>query len=129
MINTFKQQLEVFSKAIGIRNRRNEILASNIANAATPNYKARDVDFEVELARSLSVGPIKTSNNAHFAVASKNLPGKVQYRKPLHPSMDGNTVEISVEQAKYGKAAAEYQASLRFIESRVSGIRRALKGE
>ena len=49
MINTFKQQLEVFSKAIGIRNRRNEILASNIANAATPNYKARDVDFEVEL--------------------------------------------------------------------------------
>ena len=80
MINTFKQQLEVFSKAIGIRNRRNEILASNIANAATPNYKARDVDFEVELARSLSVGPIKTSNDAHFAVASKNLPGKVQYR-------------------------------------------------
>ena len=47
MINTFKQQLEVFSKAIDIRNRRNEILASNIANASTPNYKARDVDFEV----------------------------------------------------------------------------------
>ena len=73
MINTFKQQLEVFSKAIDIRNRRNEILASNIANASTPNYKARDVDFEVELKRSLSVGPIKTSNNAHIALTTDTI--------------------------------------------------------
>ena len=129
MTDSIKQQFEVYSNALRIRNNRNEILASNIANAATPNFKARDLDFEVELAKALSVGPLKTSKDGHIALASKNLPGKVQYRKPLHPSMDGNTVEISVEQAKYGKAAAEYQASLRFIESRVSGIRRALKGE
>ena len=129
MTDSIKQQFEVYSNSLRIRNNRNEILASNIANAATPNFKARDLDFEVELAKALSVGPLKTSKDGHIALASKNLPGKVQYRKPLHPSMDGNTVEISVEQAKYGKAAAEYQASLRFIESRVSGIRRALKGE
>ena len=129
MINTFKQQLRSFSKAIGIRNRRNEILASNIANAATPNYKARDVDFEVELARSLSVGPIKTSNDAHFAVASKNLPGKVQYRKPLQPSMDGNTVELAVEQMEFAENSVRYQTTLNFINGKLSGLMSAIRGE
>ena len=69
------QQLEVFSKAIGIRNRRNEILLLILPMQQLLITK-QNVDFEVELARSLSVGPIKTSNDAHFAVASKNLPGK-----------------------------------------------------
>ena len=61
MTDSIKQQFEVFSNALKIRNDKNEILASNIANAATPNFKARDVDFEVELARALSSGPMKTS--------------------------------------------------------------------
>tara|TARA_B100001027_G_scaffold214961_1_gene188037 strand:- start:846 stop:1235 length:390 start_codon:yes stop_codon:yes gene_type:complete len=129
MINTFKQQLEVFSKAIDIRNRRNEILASNIANASTPNYKARDVDFEVELKRSLSVGPIKTSNNAHIALPSKNLPGKVQYRKPLQPSMDGNTVELAMEQMEFAENAVRYQTTLNFINGKLRGLMSAIRGE
>ena len=62
------------------------------------NFKARDLNFDVELANAINVGPLKTSNKGHIALASKNLPGKVQYRKPLHPSMDGNTVELSIEQ-------------------------------
>ena len=129
MINTFKQQLEVFSKAIDIRNRRNEILASNIANASTPNYKARDVDFEVELKRSLSVGPIKTSNNSHIALPSKNLPGKVQYRKPLQPSMDGNTVELAMEQIEFAENAVRYQTTLNFINGKLRGLMSAIRGE
>lgn len=129
MINTFKQQLEVFSKAIDIRNRRNEILASNIANASTPNYKARDVDFEIELKRSLSVGPIKTSNNAHIALPSKNLPGKVQYRKPLQPSMDGNTVELAMEQMEFAENAVRYQTTLNFINGKLRGLMSAIRGE
>ena len=129
MINTFKQQLEVFSKAIDIRNRRNEILASNIANASTPNYKARDVDFEVELRRSLSVGPIKTSNNNHIAFPSKNLPGKVQYRKPLQPSMDGNTVELAMEQMEFAENAVRYQTTLNFINGKLRGLMSAIRGE
>ena len=71
MTDSIKQQFEVYSNALGIRNKRNEILASNIANAATPNYKARDVDFEVELARVLSVGPLKTSNKGHISLLQK----------------------------------------------------------
>ena len=129
MINTFKQQLEVFSKAIDIRNRRNEILASNIANASTPNYKARDVNFETELKRSLSVGPIKTSDSAHIALPSKNLPGKVQYRKPLQPAMDGNTVELAMEQMEFAENAVRYQTTLNFINGKLRGLMSAIRGE
>ena len=65
----------------------------------------------------------------HISAAPGGASDGVVYTTPLNPSADGNTVEISVEQAKFGQAAAEYQATLRFLESRVSGIRKALKGE
>ena len=129
MTDSIKQQFEVYSNALRIRNNRNEILASNIANAATPNFKARDLDFEVELANALSVGPLKTSKDGHIALASKNLPGKVQYRKPLHPSMDGNTVELSIEQTEFDENTMRYQTTLNFINSKLSGLMSAIRGE
>ena len=129
MTNSIKQQFDVYSKALGIRNRRNEILASNIANAATPNYKARDVDFETELARSLDSGPISSTNSRHISVASKNLPGKVQYRQSLNPSLDGNTVELAVEQMEFAENAIRYQTTLDFINSKVKGLIGAIRGE
>ena len=129
MVDSIKQQLNVLRNALRVRNQKQEILASNIANAATPHYKARDVDFEVELARSLSVGPIKTSNDAHFAIASKNLPGKVQYRKPLQPSMDGNTVELAVEQMEFADNSVRYQTTLNFINGKLSWLMSAIRGE
>ena len=129
MTNSIKQQFEVYSNALRIRNNKNEILASNIANAATPNYKARDVDFEVELARSLNAGPLKTSNNGHIAVTSKNLPGKVQYRQSVNPSVDGNTVELAVEQMEFAENAIRYQTTLDFINSKVRGLMGAIRGE
>ena len=129
MTDSIKQQFEVYSNALRIRNNRNEILASNIANAATPNFKARDLDFEVELANALSVGPLKTSKDGHIALASKNLPGKVQYRKPLHPSMDGNTVELSVEQTEFAENTMRYQTTLNFINSKLTGLMSAIRGE
>ncbi len=129
MLTNIKQQFELYSNALGLRNKKNEILASNIANAATPNYKARDVDFEVELARSLSVGPLNTTSNGHMALASKNLPGKVQYREPLQPSMDGNTVELQVEQMEFAENSIRYQTTLNFINSKLSGLIGAIRGE
>ena len=129
MTNSIKQQFEVLGKALEIRNRKNEILASNIANAATPNYKARDVDFETELARSLSVGPLASSDKNHISVASKNLPGKVQYRQPLNPSMDGNTVELAVEQMEFAENTVRYQTTLNFINSKLTGLMSAIRGE
>ena len=129
MTDSIKQQFEVFSNALRIRNNKNEILASNIANAATPNFKARDIDFEVELANALSVGPLKTSKDGHIALASKNLPGKVQYRQSVNPSVDGNTVELAVEQMEFAENAVRYQTTLDFINSKVRGLMGAIRGE
>ena len=126
---SFTEHLGFHASALQLRSRRNEMLASNIANAATPNFKARDLDFEVELAKALSVGPLKTSKDGHIALASKNLPGKVQYRKPLHPSMDGNTVELSIEQTEFAENTMRYQTTLNFINSKLSGLMSAIRGE
>ena len=129
MVDSIKQQLNVLSNALRVRNKKQEILASNIANAATPNYKARDVTFEVELARSLNEGPMKTSDSQHIALASKNLPGKVQYRQSVNPSVDGNTVELAVEQMEFAENAVRYQTTLDFINSKVKGLMSAIRGE
>ncbi len=125
----FDKALGVHPFAMQLRIDRAEVIASNLANVDTPNFKARDVDFEVELAKALSVGPLKTSKDGHIAMASKNLPGKVQYRKPLHPSMDGNTVELSIEQTEFAENTMRYQTTLNFINSKLSGLMSAIRGE
>ena len=128
-MKTIENHLSIHSNALNLRGKRNKILASNIANAATPNYKARDVEFEVELARSLNAGPLKTSNKSHIAVTSKNLPGKVQFRQSVNPSVDGNTVELAVEQMEFAENAVRYQTTLDFINSKVRGLMGAIRGE
>ena len=129
MVDNIKQQLNLLSNALSVRNRKQEILASNIANAATPHYKARDVEFEVELARLLNEGPLKTSDSKHIGIASKSLPGKVQYRQSVNPSVDGNTVELAVEQMEFAENAVRYQTTLDFINSKVRGLMSAKRGE
>lgn len=129
MVDNIKQQLNVLSNALRVRNQKQEILASNIANAATPNYKARDVNFEVELAKSINAGPLTTSNNGHIAVPSKNLPGKVQFRQSINPSVDGNTVELAVEQMEFAENSVRYQTTLNFINSKITGLMSAIRGE
>ena len=117
------------SQALALRNRRMEVLAKNIANADTPNYKAQDVDFKAVLNSANSGQAMKATQSAHFDMGDMINPDGLKYRVPLNPSFDGNTVEMNVEQANYGRAAAQYQATLSFLESRVSGVRRALRGE
>mgnify|MGYP007000375582 len=73
--------------------------------------------------------PLNTSNQSHIALTSKNLPGKVQYRDPLNPSMDGNTVELSVEQMEFAENSVRYQTTLNFINSKLSGLISAIRGE
>ena len=122
--------LGIHGQALSVRTRRLELLAQNIANADTPNFKARDIDFRSVLAeagtRSTSMVATQT---AHYQEGDAPEMGGLKYRVPFNTALDGNTVEISVEQAQYGKAAAEYQATLSFLENRVSGIRKALRGE
>jgi flagellar basal-body rod protein FlgB len=122
--------LGLHEQALQVRTRRMEVLAQNIANGDTPNYKARDIDFRSVLAE---VGSLSTSmaatHKSHVAVGDTPETDGMRFRVPFNTAMDGNTVEMSVEQAQYGKAAAEYQATLSFLENRVSGIRKALRGD
>lgn len=116
--------------ALAVRSRRLELLARNIANADTPHFKARDLDVKALLARAEAQPTAMTATHArHFPVGELAGADGTRYRVPFNATMDGNTVELSVEQAQYGKAAADYQATLSFLENRVSGLRKALRGD
>lgn len=116
--------------ALAVRSRRLEMLARNIANADTPHFKARDLDVKALLARAEAQPTAMTATDPrHFPVGELAGADGTRYRVPFNATMDGNTVELSVEQAQYGKAAADYQATLSFLENRVSGLRKALRGD
>ncbi len=106
----------VHGAALEVRAQRMGVLASNIANASTPGFKARDIDFKQALAS------MEGGQAGGLAAATK-------YRVPVQTSMDGNTVELSPEQTAFGENALGSRASLSFLQARVATISRALKGE
>jgi len=128
-VKILSEAFGVHEQALRARSQRMELLAANIANADTPRFKAKDIDFK-QVMGQVQRDAINTTNNRHFSVqqGETNADG-VKYRNPLNASADGNTVELSIEQANYGKAAADYRATLMFIENRTSQIKRALRGE
>lgn len=129
-MNLLNQALGVHEQALQVKSRRLEVLAQNIANADTPNYKARDIDFKAVLSASQNHdNAMAQTAQGHFAVGQSPHADGMRYRTPFNTAFDGNTVEMSVEQAQYGKAAADYQATLNFLESRVSSVRKALRGD
>ena len=108
----------VHGAALQVRSQRMGVLASNIANASTPGFKARDVDFRSALSA------VEGGGNADTAVTAAT-----KYRVPTEPSMDGNTVELSQEQTAFAENAVQYQTTLSFLSGRISEMTRALKGE
>jgi len=130
-MNLLDKTFGIHAKALQVRGQRLEVLSQNIANADTPGYKARDIDFKSVLGRVQSPDDlaISATRAQHFSSAEPASDGGLLYRVPFNTAFDGNTVEMSVEQAQYGKAAADYQATLQFLESDISGIRKALRGD
>jgi flagellar basal-body rod protein FlgB len=110
----------IHAAALTLRSERMGIIASNIANAATPGYKARDIDFNVALEARLA----SQRGDAGFDPEA----GRV-WRTPTLASLDGNTVELNREQVAFAENAVAYSATLSFVQSKVSTITRALKGE
>ena len=110
----------VHAAALEVRSQRMGVLASNIANASTPNFKARDIDFTTAL-NAVEGQPAGT--------VGADLGGAVKYRVPTSPSMDGNTVELSTEQTAFAENAVQYQTTLSFLNGRIGQITRALKGD
>ncbi len=109
----------IHGAALAVRSQRMGMLASNIANASTPGYKAKDVDFRAALASAETPG-----GSVDGAVENATL-----YRVPLQPSADGNTVELATEQTAFAENAVAYQTTLSFLNGRIGQITRALKGE
>ena len=124
-----KQYLEIHSAALSLRNKKNEIIASNIANAATPNYKARDLDFKSEMSRHLKTGNLTTTNEKHFSLMRPVSHKGVSFREPLQQSLDGNTVELSVEQMEFSENSIRYSTTLSFLNSKIAGLMSAIRGE
>ena len=130
--------LGIHPDALNLRAQRTEVLARNIANADTPGYKSRDFDFHTVLqsqtaARSNNNSAstqIQRTHAQHLVdeAATAQKP-ELAYRVPLMPSLDGNTVEAQVEQAKFAENALQFQASLRFTNSKFRGLLTAIKGE
>ncbi|WP_305906582.1 flagellar basal body rod protein FlgB [Methylomarinum sp. Ch1-1] len=131
MAINFDNALGIHPQALALREKRSELLASNLANADTPNYKARDLDFKAVLNNTLSTSAqsLERTHAGHLAPQRDVLGATVGYRNPVHASLDGNTVESHIEQAKYSENAVQYQASLRFINGRFSGLMTAIRGE
>jgi flagellar basal-body rod protein FlgB len=128
-MNKIGSYLNFHAQALELRSRRNEILASNIANAATPNFKARDLDFDAEINRHVGIGPLQTTNDQHFPTVIAATGNNMLFREPVNPSLDGNTVELSVEQMEFSENVTRYQTTLTFLNNRISGLMSAIRGE
>lgn len=111
----------IHGNALALRAQRMSMLASNIANAATPGFKARDIDFT----KALDQATASTGAGSVDKAADAN----VEYRVPIQASADGNTVELATEQTQFAENAVAYKATLSFLQDRVSTVMQALKGE
>jgi flagellar basal-body rod protein FlgB len=110
-MKSIANHIQTHADALNLRSKRNEILASNIVNSATPNFKARDIDFNEALR------------------ARMDGDEAAQFRQSINPSVDGNTVELHVEQMQFSENVMRYQTSLEFLNRKFSGLISAIKGE
>lgn len=116
----FHKALGAHPQALQLRSERTRILAANIANENTPGFQARDMDFSAAFAQAAS----DATTGLTLADDSSAL-----YRVPYHPSQDGNTVELGVEQAAFAQNAADFQTSLTFLNMQIKGLAKAIAGQ
>ncbi|GAB2567477.1 flagellar basal body rod protein FlgB [Dyella jejuensis] len=115
---SIEQALGVHPAALKLRAERTRILASNLANDSTPGYQARDIDFRASLRDAM--------NGAQQGLRFDS--DRALYRVPNHPSQDGNTVELGVEQAEFAQNAVDFQTSLTFLNMKLKGLADAING-
>jgi flagellar basal-body rod protein FlgB len=120
VVSKLDNALAFQQQALSLRANRQQVLAANIANADTPNYKARDFDFSAALkdavaGRSSGDLPLKTTAGRHLQGGSENTMARLMYRKENQSSVDGNTVDMDIERAQFAENAVHYEASLSFL--------------
>jgi flagellar basal-body rod protein FlgB len=128
----FDNVFGIHERALLLHGQRVSILANNLANADTPNFKARDIDFAAVLSGAAGETslPVATTDGAHFSISNGEVPdGELMYRNPYQAALDGNTVEMPVEQAAFSENNVRYQASLTFINNQISMLQFAIAGQ
>jgi flagellar basal-body rod protein FlgB len=130
--------LDLHGRSLTLANKRMEVLAENMANADTPNYKARDIDFKSALAAATDGGELRmaaprggSARAGHVSLSGMEAGANgvtPKYRVPDQPTLDGNTVDAQRENAAFAETAIRYQTSLTFLQSRIQGLRSALSG-
>lgn len=134
MVNKLDDMFRFHQTALSLRAARQELLASNIANADTPNYKARDVNFADALKNAMAgtsteLPVVKTSpQHLEGNTGSSIMGAPVMYRKPIQASADGNTVDMDVERAQFADNALRYEASVMFVNAKLKGLLTAIQG-
>ena len=130
MFNSIDKALAFDSKMLSARGYRQQILASNIANADTPNYKAMDVDFSQMLTSAMGNISMRRTDAGHLdAQGGSAVAGlKPMYRAAVQPSIDGNTVDADVEQAQFSENALQYMSTLQFLNGKIQSTLLALRG-
>jgi flagellar basal-body rod protein FlgB len=121
----------IHTQALDLWQRRSEVLANNLANADTPGFQARDVDFRAALAAAIGTvnAPVALQATAPGHITAGSVgDAALKWRVPTQPSMDGNTVDEQVEQAAFAANGVHYQASLSFITAQIRMLRTAISG-
>lgn len=134
MVSHLDTEFRFLQKTLDLRAYRQQVLASNIANADTPNYKARDFDFASELSRAADAQSgkleLRTTSSRHLQSNQDNPLGvDLRYRASLQPSIDGNTVDMDVERAQFTDNAIHYQFAVDRITGRVKNLLTAVQGQ
>ncbi|WP_064601637.1 flagellar basal body rod protein FlgB [Photobacterium sp. J15] len=126
MAINFEQALGVHPNTLAFRTQRAKVLAGNLANVDTPNYKARDISFEDAMAHVANEARAK-----HLERRRTTQPQRYEllYRNPNQPSQDGNTVELGVEQAKFAENAMAFETSTTFLNMKLNGLKKAINGQ
>ncbi len=128
----FEKAFGIHESALSLRAERAKVLANNLANADTPGFKARDIDFSKALkqAENAQSSDLSRTHGAHLdSQLGTEIPG-LSYRIPTQPDTgDGNSVDAQIEQTKFAENAMEYQTSLRFLDGKIKGLLHAIRGE
>ena len=132
MIDKLDSALRFHQEALNLRARRQEVLSANIANADTPNFKARDIDFSSKLTQAVERGRQSmsmTSTSSRHISGEAQAPGDAQlmYRTPNQSSIDGNTVEMDVERVNFADNAMRYEVNLTVISSQIKSLLSAVQ--
>ena len=135
MLDKLDAALRFQQEALNLRAQRQEILAANIANADTPGYQARDIDFSSELKKVMERGRAE-GTGVSLALTSSHIPAQAMtapttdllYRIPDQPSLDGNTVDMDRERTQFADNSLQYQTGLTLLGGQIKGMMTVLQG-